>query len=146
MGWSSGKIWYPDNSRTPAPTSSEIFLQSLFQSPSTVTRSRPPGELTVDVPVDRLRGVDEKLTGRLKRLDVYTVRDLLYLFPRRHLDYSNVVKISDLVPGEMCTVGRDSIGSAEPERRTRWEAHRHRGSYKRRYRQHPGMVARGKVH
>ena len=90
--------------RNPGPTSSGISLQSLSQSPSTVTYSKPTGELTVDVPLDRLRGVDEKLAGRLKRLDVSTVRDLLYLFPRRHLDYSNVVKISDLVPGEMCTV------------------------------------------
>ena len=41
----------------------------------------PPGGLTVDTPVDRLRGVDDKQSGRLKRLDVYTVRDLLYLSP-----------------------------------------------------------------
>ena len=64
----------------------------------------PPAELGIDAPVDRLRGVDTKLTARLKRLDVETVRDLLYLFPRRHEDYSTAVKISDLSPGEDCTV------------------------------------------
>ena len=72
---------------------------------------QPPGGLTVDASIDRLRGVDEKLAARFQRLDVATVRDLLYLFPRRHLDYSNVVKISELAPGETCTV----IGSV-------WEA------------------------
>ena len=64
----------------------------------------PPAEVTVDAPVDRLRGVDTKLTARLKRLDVETIRDLLYLFPRRHEDYSTAVKISELSPGEECTV------------------------------------------
>jgi len=44
------------------------------------------------------------LSARLKRLDVETVRDLLYLFPRRHEDYSTAVKIADLTPGEECTV------------------------------------------
>ena len=64
----------------------------------------PPAEVTIDAPVDRLRGVDTKLSARLKRLDVETIRDLLYLFPRRHEDYSTAVKISDLKPGEECTV------------------------------------------
>ena len=64
----------------------------------------PPAGVTIDAPVDRLRGVDTKLSARLKRLDVATVRDLLYLFPRRHEDYSTAVKISELNPGEECTV------------------------------------------
>jgi ATP-dependent DNA helicase RecG len=54
--------------------------------------------------VDRLRGVDTKLSARFQRLDVTTIRDLLYLFPRRHQDYSRVVKISQVEPGLECTV------------------------------------------
>ncbi|MEE8464884.1 MAG: ATP-dependent DNA helicase RecG, partial [Dehalococcoidia bacterium] len=64
----------------------------------------PPADVSVDAHVDRLRGVDSILSARLKRLDVTTVRDLLYLFPRRHEDYSTAVKIADLTPGEECTV------------------------------------------
>ena len=64
----------------------------------------PPGGQTVDAPVDRLKGVNAKMAERLERLDVATVRDLLYLFPRRHDDYSNVVSISEVVPGRECTV------------------------------------------
>ena len=86
------------------PQSSENSLNSRRRS--------PPGSLTVDEPVDRLRGVDSKLSVRLKRLDVTTVRDLLYLFPRRHMDYSHATKIVDLVPGLECTVVA-----------TVWEAH-----------------------
>ncbi|PKB80407.1 MAG: hypothetical protein BZY88_08835 [SAR202 cluster bacterium Io17-Chloro-G9] len=82
------------------------------QGPPGKTPQTPPGGLTVDVPVDRLRGVDTKLSAKLKRLDVTTVRDLLYLFPRRHLEYANIAKISQLIPGLACTV----VGTV-------WEAH-----------------------
>ena len=60
--------------------------------------------LSVDAPVDRLRGVDTKLTEKFKRLDVSTIRDLLYLFPRRYNDFSNIAKISELQPGQEYTV------------------------------------------
>ena len=66
--------------------------------------SRPPAGLTVDVPVDRLRGVDAKLSERLGRLGVRSIRDLLYLFPRRHSDYTRVVKIAEVEPDADCTV------------------------------------------
>ena len=71
------------------------------------TRRKPPSGLTVDSPVTRLRGVDTKTAARLARLDVESVRDLLYLFPRRHADYSKFAKISELSPGEERTVVAD---------------------------------------
>jgi len=64
----------------------------------------PPLGLTVDAPVDRLRGVDTRLTAKLRRLDVATVRDLLYLFPKRHEDYSKIAKIAELSPGQEFTL------------------------------------------
>ena len=71
------------------------------------SRRRPPSGLTVDSPVTRLRGVDTKTAARLARLEVATVRDLLYLFPKRHVDYSIFAKISELSPGEERTVVAD---------------------------------------
>ncbi len=64
----------------------------------------PPEGRSVDDPVGQLRGVDAKTSARLERLDVATVRDLLYLFPRRHEDYSSVVTVSEIVPGQECTL------------------------------------------
>ncbi len=64
----------------------------------------PPANLALDAPVDRLNGIDAKTSKRLERLDVATVRDLLYLFPRRHEDYSSVVRIAEVIPGESCTI------------------------------------------
>jgi ATP-dependent DNA helicase RecG len=78
--------------------------ESSLPSKPTIPYRSPPGGLTVDAPVDRLHGVDIKLSSRLKRLGVSTVRDLLYLFPRRHQDYSKVSKISELEPGQEHTV------------------------------------------
>ena len=67
----------------------------------------PAGGSGVDDPVARLRGVDAKMAERLGRLDVATVRDLLHLFPRRHDDFSAVVKVSEVRPGRDCTVVAD---------------------------------------
>lgn len=72
--------------------------------PEKPTFRLPPAGQSVDAPVTLLKGISDKMSARLKRLDVATVRDLLYLFPRRHEDFSNVVRISEIVPGQDCTV------------------------------------------
>ena len=63
-----------------------------------------PKGTDLDSPVDSLKGVDTKTSARLRRLGVETVRDLLYLFPRRHRDLSKVTTISELVPGQEQTI------------------------------------------
>ena len=74
-----------------------------FGGPSPARLPVPPG-LTLESPVDRLRGVDVKFSARLNRLGVSTIRDLLFLFPARHNDFSKVSKIFELVPGEEQTI------------------------------------------
>ena len=64
----------------------------------------PPDGLSVDEPVTRLRGADARTVERLARLDVETVRDLLFLFPRRHDDFSEVVQVAEVMHGRECTV------------------------------------------
>src|SRR3989304_585833 len=44
------------------------------------------------------------LVGRLSEMGVKTVRDLLYFFPRRHLDYSQTKKVAELEVGKEQTV------------------------------------------
>ena len=86
-----------------APASTGAKHATARKGPSTKPGPVLPG-LTLDSPVDRLRGVDSRLSARLRRLEVSSIRDLLYLFPRRHNDFSRIAKISELVPGEEQTI------------------------------------------
>lgn len=58
----------------------------------------------LSAPVTAVKGVKSATQARLARLGVHTVRDLLYLFPRRHNDFSEARRIADLVVGEEQTV------------------------------------------
>ncbi|MCH8207170.1 MAG: DNA helicase RecG, partial [Chloroflexi bacterium] len=68
--------------------------------PASKTRTR----LSLDDELTRLRGVQNQTVARLKRLGLETVGDLIYLFPNRHNDFANILKISQLQPGEEQTV------------------------------------------
>lgn len=64
-----------------------------------------PEELRqLDASVTTLHGVAEKRAQQLEQLGVYTLWDLLFLFPRRYDDYSRMKLISQLKPGEEVTV------------------------------------------
>jgi ATP-dependent DNA helicase RecG len=58
----------------------------------------------LESPVTVVRGISDALAARFKKLGVQTVRDLLYFFPHRHLDYSQLKTIAGLRPGEEQTV------------------------------------------
>ncbi|MEC9309226.1 MAG: ATP-dependent DNA helicase RecG [Chloroflexota bacterium] len=60
--------------------------------------------LGLDIPIDRLRGISSKLSSKFAKLDVTSIRDLLYHFPRRYNDFSRTYKISDLQPEQEVTV------------------------------------------
>jgi ATP-dependent DNA helicase RecG len=48
--------------------------------------------------------VGVRKSGYLARLGLYTVRDLLYYYPRDHVDYARQVNINKLEPGETVTI------------------------------------------
>jgi ATP-dependent DNA helicase RecG len=54
--------------------------------------------------ITTLRGVSTSLAAKFNRLGVKTIRDLLYFFPHRHLDYSQRKYISQLAEGEEQTI------------------------------------------
>jgi len=59
---------------------------------------------SLDSPVTVVKGISTALSGRFGKLGVKTVRDLLYFFPHRHLDYSKLKFISQLTEGEEQTI------------------------------------------
>jgi ATP-dependent DNA helicase RecG len=58
----------------------------------------------LDSPITALRGVGPRQAQRLAKLGVSTIRDMLYLFPRRYDDYSQLKPINRLEYGEEVTV------------------------------------------
>ena len=51
-----------------------------------------------------IKGVGPKVGNLLNKLGIYTAKDLLFYFPKRHIDYSSRVYIKDLKEGKDATV------------------------------------------
>lgn len=58
----------------------------------------------LETPIKNLTSVGKTTSGKLARLGLLTVSDLLYFFPSRHDDFTKRKKISELVPGENANV------------------------------------------
>ncbi len=62
------------------------------------------GDKGLDSLVTIVKGIAASSASKLAKLGVQTIRDLLYFFPRRHLDYSQRKPIAELEVGEEQTV------------------------------------------
>ena len=62
------------------------------------------GDKGLDSPVTIAKGIAASSASKLAKLGVQTIRDLLFFFPRRHLDYSQRKPIAELEVGEEQTV------------------------------------------
>lgn len=60
--------------------------------------------LPLNTPVEQLTRVGKTASGKLKRLGVLTVEDLIYYYPFRYDDFSRVKKIAEVKAGETATV------------------------------------------
>jgi ATP-dependent DNA helicase RecG len=90
---------------------------SITKSKTNTSRqsSKPPSkviEKSLDSPITVLKGVPPTMAERFARLGVNTVQDMLYFFPNRHLDYTQVKPISEL-----------EVGTEQTTIATVWEAH-----------------------
>ena len=68
------------------------------------TEEQNDNTLTLKSDVMYLKGVGPKIAYILNKLGIYTVGDLLYYFPRKHVDYSTRTRIRDLKVGETTTI------------------------------------------
>ncbi|MGI6207147.1 MAG: ATP-dependent DNA helicase RecG [Anaerolineae bacterium] len=77
-------------------------LRSRYSATARVEHEHPEetSGLSLDDPVERLSGVSDVRKRQLARLGVRTVRDFLYLTPRRHEDFSALKPISHLSVGD----------------------------------------------
>ena len=63
--------------------------------------NRPIG---LERPLSELAEVGLNRSKHLQRLGLHTVRDMLFYYPRNHIDYARQVQIAHLVPGETVTI------------------------------------------
>ncbi len=68
---------------------------------STPATTRLP---TLEQPLTYLKGIGPKNSDRLAKLGLLTVQDILYYYPRDHINYAQQVKIRHLSPGETVTI------------------------------------------
>ncbi|MCX5993436.1 MAG: ATP-dependent DNA helicase RecG [Chloroflexi bacterium] len=67
-------------------------------------KTGPPATGSLDSPVADIRGVGQAIATRLTKLGIVSIRDLLYFFPRRFLDFSQRRTVSSLETGKEQTV------------------------------------------
>lgn len=63
-----------------------------------------PRPVKLDQPLTYLPGIGPKNSDRLAKLGLYSVRDLLFYYPRDHIDYARQVPIRDLAEGKTVTL------------------------------------------
>ena len=85
--------------------------QRISKKPKSKTTSNPRrqpsktrAKYDLNTPLSNLVFIHKATRSKLTRLGVRNLRDLLRLFPNRHVDYSKVTKIQDAIHGEMTTV------------------------------------------
>jgi ATP-dependent DNA helicase RecG len=91
--------WLDEVEKLPVGEQVEISKQEPVVSKQRSRRPKSavyPNSLELDSTVTSIKGVSSILSSRLARLGIKTIRDLLYFFPRRHLDYSQRRAISEL--------------------------------------------------
>jgi len=59
---------------------------------------------SLDAPLTTIKGVSTTVAARFNKLGASTIRDLLYYFPHRHLDYTKRKTISQLTEGNEETI------------------------------------------
>ncbi|MGO8946828.1 MAG: ATP-dependent DNA helicase RecG [Ktedonobacterales bacterium] len=91
---------------SPLPASLNLPVPRVSRIDETFTPPprKPENEYLLQAPVTSIPGVGATHAERLRRLGIETIGDLLYSFPREHLDYSTLHKIGSLPFGEVRTV------------------------------------------
>ena len=80
----------------------EVMKQEL--NPKKEETQKPDNKLPNQCDVTYIKGVGPKVGYMMNKLNIYTANDLLYYFPKRHVDYSGRTFIKDLQEGSTTTI------------------------------------------
>ncbi len=98
----SSKQSIPNHDSKPNKIKETVSSGKRGTGPAPIPAKEAPEGLKA--PVTRVRGIGQKQSQLLSKLDLYTVEDMIYYFPRRYDDYSELKLIKDLDFGEEVTI------------------------------------------
>ena len=58
----------------------------------------------VDTPLSEIKGIPPRFIPKLKKLKIVSARDLLFYIPNRYVDFSHILKISELISQKEATI------------------------------------------
>ena len=104
--WEQETRHHQEQARQVRPANPDVPTAPAVSFPRTAPLSSAPAppDLTLDQQLTRTAGIGPANGNRLAKLGLYTVYDLLYYYPRNHIDYAKQVQIRDLVAGETVTL------------------------------------------
>ena len=79
-----------------------ITLRKEIEAPKIVPVEKTDNPSEVDVVY--VKGVGPKVANLLNKLGIFTAKDLMFYFPKRHIDYSSRTLIRNLKEGQDCTI------------------------------------------
>jgi len=79
-------------------------IKSEYITPKNTEKESEEKKTASQTDVMFIKGVGPKISYLLNKLGIYTANDLLYYFPRKHVDYSCRTRIRDLKIGEDTTI------------------------------------------
>lgn len=65
--------------------------------------------MDISLPIEQLKSVGPRNLPRLTKLGIKTIKDLLWHFPARYEDYSRVIPISEIEPGQKVNIQGEVI-------------------------------------
>ncbi|MFA7247497.1 MAG: OB-fold nucleic acid binding domain-containing protein, partial [Dehalococcoidia bacterium] len=92
-----------ESSRKVGVQTSKASLQRA-KAASGKTVSTAVATESLDLQASRIKGIGDAVAARLARLGVASIRDLLYFFPRRFMDFSRRCTVSTLETGKEQTI------------------------------------------
>jgi ATP-dependent DNA helicase RecG len=95
----------PPSAQAPsAPIAEQKPIERPKPQPLPEARDERGNRIGLESSVTVISGIGPAIAEKLERLGVKTIRDLLYLFPRRYDDYSNLRPINRLQYGDEVTI------------------------------------------
>ncbi|MGG6295155.1 ATP-dependent DNA helicase RecG [Leptolyngbya sp. AN02str] len=92
------------NSTTPTTSSSRTATKTKTPRTVPLVQAKTSNRLDLEQAVTYLPGIGPKNSERLAKLGLFTVRDLLFYYPRDHIDYARQVNIRQMKAGETVTL------------------------------------------